>query len=476
MTYTSPDFYILLITAFILYNIFPKRIRWTVLLVSSCAFYVLVCAKKALILVFALTLVITWCFSLLIDAQRCKGSSAGIRRLTLAAGIAIPALVLLSSKAMEHITSLADIRTSYLLPLGLSFYTLQLIAYLADIYMGRAQAQRNFFRFTLFASFFPQVIQGPIPRYGELAPSLFEGHDYDDDRMMRGIHLILWGFFLKFMIADKAGVIVGTIDASPQAYPGLYTVLCTVFSAFMLYTDFLSCVTISRGVARLFGIELTDNFRRPFFSTSVRELWGRWHVTLGAWLRDYIYIPLGGSRKGRVRKYLNLAAAFFVSGIWHGMSLPYIVWGLLQVPFQILEDISGKFSGGVYRFTGRILRRLYVFVAFCFTYTIFRAPSLKDAFGSMVSVVRDFNPWIFFDGSLCRLGLNEREFGVLLLSLTALLLVSTAKEKGISIQKWFCAQRYAVKWAIYFVLIWSIWIFGTYGYGFDSSSFIYGGF
>lgn len=474
----APGFYILLLITFIIYYLSPKSIRWVVLLISSCVFYFLACSKIPLLMLFLLTLVSTYCFSLLIEKQRRESAktSEKRRRATLALGIFIPAVILLSSKGFEQIGILKDIRSTYLLPLGLSFYTLQIIAYLVDIYKGKTDAQKNFFKYALFISFFPQIIQGPIPRYSQLSDQLFDGHDYDDDRVMAGINLVIWGFFLKYMIADKAGVIVDTIDASPQTYRGFYVVLCSVMYSFHLYADFLSCVTISRGVARLFGIELTDNFRQPFFSTSVKELWGRWHVTLGTWLRDYIYIPLGGSRKGKVRRYINLFITFFISALWHGMSLNFIVWGLLQAVFQIIEDASGKFSQPFYRFTYRVIRRLYVFAVFCFTFTFFRMPGFKEALSDIGSVFTMPNPWIFFDGSIFRLGLNEREFGVLVFSLILLLAVSIVKEKNISIRKWFFAQSIPVKWAIYLVLIWSIWIFGTYGYGFDSASFIYGGF
>ena len=476
MSYVAPGFYALIIITLILYYLFPRKLRWILLLVSGGIFYYLACPKKALILLFGLTIGVTFCFSLIIEKQRLENRSDGIRKFTLASGIAFPALILLTSKALEQIPSLGNIRTSFLLPLGLSFYTLQIIAYLSDIYCGKTEAQKNFFKYALFISFFPQVIQGPIPRYKELAPQLFEGHDYDDEKFMQGINLILWGFFLKYMIADKAGVIVSTISENRQAYRGMYVVVCSVMYAFHLYGDFLSCVTISRGVARLFGITLSDNFRQPFLSTSVKELWARWHVTLGTWLRDYIYIPLGGNRKGKARKYLNLVITFFVSAIWHGMSLKFLVWGMLQVVFQILEEVSGRFSKSFYRFTSRVLRRVYVFAVFCFTFTFFRSESLKAALEDIASVFTHINPWILFDGSLYRLGLNEKEFAVLFLSLILLLLVSMFKEKRVSIQRWFFGQKLPVRWAIYLLMIWSIWICGTYGYGFDSSSFIYGGF
>lgn len=474
----APGFFILLLITFIIYYLSPKSIRWVVLLMSSCVFYCLACSGIPHLMLFLLTLVSTYFFSVTIEKQRRESGkiSGGKRRATLALGIFIPAIILFSSKTFEQIGNLKDIRTSYLLPLGLSFYTLQIIAYLVDIYNGKTEAQKNFFKYALFISFFPHIIQGPIPRYSQLKEQLFTGHDYDDDRVMAGINLIIWGFFLKYMIADKAGVIVSTIDASPQAYRGFYVVLCSVMYSFHLYADFLSCVTISRGVARLFGIELSDNFRQPFFSTSVKELWGRWHVTLGTWLRDYIYIPLGGSRKGKARRYLNLFITFLVSALWHGMSLKFIVWGLLQAVFQIIEDVSGRFSLSFYRFTSRVLRRLYVFAVFCFTFTFFRSPGFKEAVSAIGSVFTRPNPWIFFDGSLFRLGLNEREFAVLVFSLILLLAVSIVREKKVSIRKWFFAQSIPVKWAIYLLLIWSIWIFGTYGYGFDSASFIYGGF
>ncbi len=478
MSYASLEFYILLLAVLCLYYLAPKRLRWIALLTGSCAFYYFACPSKKLICVFLGTTAVTYACSRLIETQRLSGASARLRKITFGLSIAFVASILLLSKTLENIPSLSAFRSSFLLPLGLAFYSLMLIAYLTDVYRGTINAQKNFLKYLLFVSFFPHIIQGPIHRYDDLSKGLFDGNDFDEKNVMKGINLILWGFFLKLMIADKAGVVVHTIDASPEAYKGFYHAISGILYLFHLYADFLSCVTLSRGIAQLFGISLQNNFRQPFFSLSIKEMWVRWHMTLGTWLRDYIYFPLGGGRKGKFRKYFNLAVTFFVSGIWHGMSLKFICWGLMQVPLQWAEDVSGLFKKKPDRMSlpERLGHRIYAFLAMDLGVFIFKAPSLKVALSNAVSVFKDANPEILFDGSLLRLGLNEKEWFVLFLSLLALLVVGMIRERGISIQEWFLSRKLPTRWCMYFLMIWTMWIFGTYGYGFDSSAFIYGGF
>ena len=203
----------------------------------------------------------------------------------------------------------------WVIPMGLAFYTLQMLSYLIDIASGKINAEKNLARYALYISFFPQILQGPIPRWSELAPQLFEGHEIREKNLREGLQLVLWGFFLKWMIADKAAILVNTVFDRFPSYQGVYILIAGILYSLQLYTDFLACVTLSQGVAQLFGISLADNSHQPYFSRSIREFWRRWHISLSRWLKDYVYIPLGGSRRGTAQKYRNLLLTFLISGL-----------------------------------------------------------------------------------------------------------------------------------------------------------------
>ena len=289
-------------------------------------------------------------------------------------------------------------RKSYpwIVPVGMSFYTLQMISYLVDIFRGKIKAQRNLGKFALFVTFFPQVVQGPIPRYEQLGNQLYEGHPFEEKEFCKGLQLIVWGFFLKLMIADKASIVVNQVFDHWKAYQGCYVLVAGVLYSIQLYTDFLSCVCLSKGVAELFGIHLADNFRRPYLAESVKEFWGRWHISLSSWLRDYIYIPLGGIREGIAMVY------------------------------------------------------------------------------KMITV---YNPWIFFDDSLLRLGLSWKEWGMLGISLWVLCKVEQTQEKEVlDVRDRILRQPLALQWGFYLAAVAFIMVFGTYGFGFNAADFIYGGF
>lgn len=406
--------------------------------------------------------------------------------MVLAFGILISAAPLIVSKCGEFLFRSVIHRpvVNWIIPVGLSFYSMQVIAYLVDIYRGKSEPQKNIFKYGLFISFFPIVIQGPISRYDQLGEQLFQGHSYDNKRFMGGVQLIIWGFFLKYLIADKASVFVNAVFNNYSAYSGMFIFIAAVLYSIQLYTDFWSCVTMSQGVAELFGIEIIDNFNHPYFSTSIKEFWRRWHISLSSWLRDYVYIPLGGNRKGKLRKNINLVITFAVSGLWHGGSWRYLCWGLMHAGYQIAGDILNGPKNFIFnrislyegtrtrKFIETIITSFLVMIA----WIIFRAESLKAGLKMIISMFTKWNPWILFDNSLFRLGLSQKEFEVLFLAIILLIIVSALQEKGIKLREWFSKQNTAIRWIIYLCAIWSIWIFGTYGFGFNAADFIYGGF
>lgn len=483
MNYTAARYFLFVALTVVLYYVLPRKVRWTVLMISSGYFYYVVSDDRRQLLVFAMSIAISYFAGILMEKIRERNTWA---RIALGIGIIASAAPLIASKCGDFLTGSVMHRpmVPWIIPIGLSFYSMQMIAYLADIYKARITPQKNLLKYALFISFFPIIIQGPISRYDQLESQLFEGHSYDNERLMRGIQLILWGLFLKYLIADKASVVVDTVFDSYPKYAGFYILTAAVLYSIQLYADFLSCVTISQGVAGLYGIELTDNFSRPYFSTSVKEFWRRWHISLSGWLRDYIYIPLGGSRKGKIHKYGNLVITFAVSGLWHGGRWKYLFWGLMHAGYQIAGDL-------LYRPKDYILERLSLpqgskmrkaleMTATSFlvstAWIIFRASTLKTGVQMILSMFSTFNPWIFFNDSIFRLGLTQREFGVLSCSVLIFVTISLMQEKGIEVRGWFNRQNTAVRWAIYLCGFWCMWLFGTYGHSFNAADFIYGGF
>lgn len=372
----------------------------------------------------------------------------------------------------------------WIVPLGISFYTLQILSYLIDIYKGKIKAQKNFAKYILFILFFPQIIQGPIPRYEQLAEQIYEGHLFDESKFVKGFQLIVWGFFLKFMIADKSAIVVNTVFDSPEKYAGCYVLVAGILYSIELYADFLSCVTISQGVAKLFGIDLVNNFMQPYFSTSTKEFWRRWHISFSEWLRDYVYIPLGGSRKGKISQYSNLIITFAVSGVWHGSGYKYLFWGLLHAAYQIVGNVTFGVKEKIYDFlklskqsgARKMLQRMGCFFWVMLAWIIFRANSLKTGFQMIKNMFMIHNPWIFFNDKLFSLGLEWKEWGVLLISIIILIYVSSRRERGLHLSEIILSRSIYVRWLIYISIILSIMVFGTYGYGFNVQDFIYGGF
>ena len=371
-----------------------------------------------------------------------------------------------------------------IVPIGISFYTLQLISYNVDIFKGKINAEHNYLRFLLFVSFFPQIVQGPIPRYSQLSDQLYKGNKFDETKFVKGFLLILWGFFLKLCIADKAGIIVDRIFDNYPTYQGMYILIAGFLYSIQLYSDFLACTSLAQGVSGLFGIELIDNFKRPYFSTSIKDFWRRWHISLSSWLRDYIYIPLGGNRKGKIRKKVNILLTFIVSGIWHGAGYKYVFWGVLHGLYQVIGDLTQSVRNRLKKalridddsILSLVFKRVITFVLVMLAWIIFRAHSLKAGLSMIGSMITMKNPWIMTDNSLYSLGLSWKEVHMLVFCMILLLLTSIVQERGVIIRDSILKKNIMVRWIFYIGSIIFIMIFGTYGFGFDAQAFIYGGF
>ncbi len=479
MIYISLKYYALVLVALLLYYIFPVKKRWIVLLAGNIAFYA--AFYKTGWWIFLGTIIFSFAATIIMDKL-----SKGARKAVFVAGIlgvTLPWLVLKNSNFVVSELMGRD-PIEWIVPLGISFYTLQLIGYMADVYMERISPEKNIAKFTLFVSFFPQLIQGPIPRYGLLQHQLVDGNRFDEEKIVKGFQLVIWGFFLKLVIADKAAIIVNTVFDNYPAYSGAYIWLASVLYSIQLYADFLACTNLARGVSGLFGIELAKNFERPYFALSIKDFWRRWHISLSTWLRDYIYIPLGGNRKGKARKYINLIITFLISGLWHGAGFKFLVWGLIHAFYQIFGELTYDVREELYDICGikpdskkkKWIKLSGTFLLVNFAWIIFRANTLRKGIQLIINMVTEFNPWVLLNNRLFTLGLAWKEMVILGIGIYILHKVGDYQEEGRSVGDRIFVQPLLIRWGIYLTAIVGIILFGTYGFGFDAQDFIYGGF
>lgn len=487
ISFTSISFLLFILIGAVLYYIIPKKGQWIWLLFLGMFFYVVNAGKLTVFIAFSIGT--SWLYGYLLKGKKngkhYVGTKAG--KLGLFVVIAINVAVLVFLKVASSGTPIANRlqidRFAFLIPMGISFYTLQIIAYMVDVYKGKIEPEKNPFKYALFVSFFPQILQGPIPRYEQLAHQLYDGHKFDYEKVTFGLQLMIWGFFQKMVVADAAAIVVNRVFGEYETYKGLFVLFAGILYSIQLYADFAGCVCIAMGAAEVFGIQLADNFNHPYFSTSIKDFWRRWHISLSSWLRDYIYIPLGGNRKGTIRKYINLVLTFIVSGLWHGIGSHYIVWGLLHGFYQVAGEVlmpvrnwfvkvfkvdRNTFSHGLYK---QITTFFLVMVAWIF----FRADNVRMALIMLKNMVTTFNPWILFNDELYGLGLNPKESRVMFFGIFVIWVVSMLQEK-MNIRKELSKQSLVFRWIIIFAGIFSVLIFGIYGPGYDASEFIYGNF
>ncbi|WP_143962625.1 MBOAT family O-acyltransferase [Litoribacter populi] len=281
-------------------------------------------------------------------------------------------------------------RLNIILPVGISFYTFQTLSYTIDIYYKRLEPTKNLLAFMTFVSFFPQLVAGPIERASNLLPQFFRERKFSYENASQGLKMMLWGFFMKVAVADRLAIYVDDVFTSPETHSWLTLSVTTVFFAFQIYGDFAGYSLIAIGCAKLFDFELMTNFRRPYFATSFKSFWGRWHISLSTWFKDYVYIPLGGSRVSSQRSSFNLMATFIISGFWHGANWTFIVWGALHGFYQILEKhlIKGNVP--------KNLMMVIVFALTCLAWVFFRAPSVSEAFVVVSRILTGAGSGLYF--------------------------------------------------------------------------------
>lgn len=493
MLFNSISFLIFFPLVTLGYFIIPYKWRWIWLLIASYYFYMSWNPVYALLIATS-TFITYLCGVLLQSTERIEDEEKRIRlrKTWLILSLVINFSILFFYKyynflgdninrVMEHFA--INMQVPYfdvMLPVGISFYTFQAIGYTMDVYRRDIKAEMHLGKYALFISFFPQLVAGPIERSGNLLKQFYERHTFDLERAKRGFVLMLWGFFQKVVIADRVAILVNQVYGNYEAYAGFEIALATVLFSIQIYCDFAGYTYIAIGAAKIMGFELMQNFNTPYFAKSIKEFWRRWHISLSGWFKDYLYIPLGGSRCSRLKRYRNIMITFLVSGIWHGSGWNYIIWGGLHGMYQVVGDIIAPFRQRVAqlfglnkeKFSYKCLQVLTTFILVDFAWIFFRTADSASALGIIKQMFSSFNPWIFFDQSLYQLGLDQKDFGVMMISIILMIAVELVG-KHYDFEEAIAKEHCVFTWAVFMAIILGILIFGVYGPGYAASQFIY---
>lgn len=514
MSFISYTFIIFLFVTIAVYFILPLRIRFLVLLAASLYFYRTAGWPK---LIFLLTAcIVTWGCGLAVGFLRNSGKTDASKKdavgedrrtaalVVLLAGLVILLCMLVYAKTGNLlVNAFADIllgrglTPSVIVPLGISYYTLAAIGYLADVYWKKDEPEKNPLKLLLYLCYFPQILQGPIPKHRVLGSQLSEGHRFDYNRMCFGLQRALWGYFKKLVIADRLAMMVNQVFNHYLNYSGFVFLFGLAGAVFQLYADFSGCVDIALGISEVFGITLEENFRRPFYSTSAAEFWRRWHISLGTWFKDYVYMPLstapwlvklgkffkahfGRSAARNVMTTIPLLAVWILTGLWHGTGWDYLVWGLYWGGIIILSTWLAPQYKKLNRKLGLndklgwwvTLRRFRTFV-------IYMVGRLLTLPGNLLTSrwigrkILTWNPWVLFDGTFFKLGWDFKDAWVAIIALMILWRVSSIQEKGVHIRETIAKWPLPIRWAFYYGAVLAVLIFGIYGSGAGASAFVY---
>lgn len=368
-----------------------------------------------------------------------------------------------------------------LLPVGISFYIFQALGYTMDVYRGKTKATKNLFRYMLFVSFFPQLVAGPIERSTNLLKQFDEKHTFDVDRIREGLITMLWGLFMKIMIADNLAVYIDAVYENYPAYTGIEIVLATMMFAFQIYCDFGGYTYLAIGSAKVLGFSLMENFNAPYQATSVKDFWRRWHISLTGWFTDYLYIPLGGNRKGKVRKYINTFIVFFVSGLWHGASWSYVAWGAINGIYLIVQDSTITLREKIKvlckvkedRFSYRLGCGLLTFALVDFSWLFFRAKGIGNALAILKQIIFAMQFEKLFGLAVLRMGYSMQQLVALIVAMILLFAFDVLKNKKGNVFQFVLEQGMLFRWFVYIGLLFMIMVYGAYGLDYTQTEFIY---
>ena len=499
-----------------MYFVVPKRYQWLVLLAFSCVYYYL--NSGSLLIILIGESIFTFIIGRILfsinkkiknsDDKLIKQQLKNRNRWVLLLGVVVILGVLIVIKysnfiidIINHIIS-GNIRfVDFILPLGISFYTLQAISYLVDIYRNKIEACDNILHFLLYMVYFPQIIQGPIPRYNRLFKQLVTSHDYDYDRVTKGLQLMLYGIGKKVIIADRIAIAVNHLFENYNDYHGIYILFGAICYSVQIYADFSGGIDAIRGISEVFGIELDQNFRQPYFSKSIEEFWRRWHISLGSFMKDYVFYPLSlskginkiskSARKHfgnyfgkRIGSCIAMFIVYLLVGLWHGADWKYVVYGLWNALFIMngimFEDFNKRLLN-LFKIKDdnklfNIFRMIRTFLI-CSVGRIFsRAGNLSVALVMFKSLFIRLFDFKIDQELLISLGLDYKNWILLIVMFAIVIFIDYLKEKQIDVRESIASKPIIFRWVIYYILIISILLFGLYGGGYDASTFIYGRF
>ena len=534
MALNSLTFLAFLAVVVLVYYIVPKKIQWVVLLIASYGFY-LSSGLDHVIYIIATTLFTYGAGRLMQsfrDKQKKEIAAMGditkeqkrelkkvvakkvrmVQVITVLVNLGVLAYVKYLNFFIEGINNVFSLfawdasmpMINVIVPLGLSYYTFNTIGYIVDVGRGKHPAEKHIGKYALFVSFFPSIVQGPLFRFGDVGMQLQQTHKFDYNNVKYGAQLIMWGFFKKLVIADRLAPITRTVfSADFTNYNGSQIFFGVLAYSFQIYGDFSGGTDITRGAAQMLGIELPVNFERPFFATSMADFWRRWHASLGAWMREFVFFPVmlckpvtALSKTFRKKfgphaaKIVPSVAApfvvFFLIGIWHGLSWQYITNGLYNailisstVALTPLYQKLGKFLRvNTESFSFRLFQILRTFTLLCISRIIVKAPSLGEAFRMIKAMFTSFDPdfLLGLDGEIYTYGVDEKGLWVVFFAVMILLVVGILQENGMKIRETVSQQGFIFRWAIFLGLLAVILVFGAYGPAYDASAFIYGRF
>ncbi len=497
MSFSSVQFFIFFPIVTVAYFLLPHRYRWVLLLTVSCFFYMFFVPKYIFILLG--TIVVDYIAGILIEGAPSLRTRKIYLLLSIISNLGVLVFFKYYAFLGANINGLAELlhwnyslpALNILLPIGLSFHTFQAMSYTIEVYRGKQKAERHLGIYALYVMFYPQLVAGPIERPQNMLHQFHERHIFDRQQVASGLGLMLTGLFKKIVIADQLAIVVNRVFADPAAYTGIPLLIASIFFTVQIYCDFSGYSEIAVGAARVMGFKLMTNFNRPYLAKNMAEFWQRWHISLSSWFRDYVYIPLGGNRYGRLRKCLNILVVFLLSGLWHGAAWTFIVWGALHGLYRVTSEYSitlrAKLSAlfKTHRFTGwhTAFARMYTLILVSVAFIFFRAASLKEALfivthlftGSalLFRQVIESGGRSMFSGTFLGyfLGVDRTKFMVIVL-LVFLLPVLESTYRLTADQTVYVAPTWSRlrRWALYYGLLIAL---GALGVFVTTSSFIY---
>ncbi len=480
MSITSAGYFIFVTGLVALYYLVPKQYQKWILLSGSYGFYAV---AGPLYLPFILITTISAYFAA--KTHKYMG-------FTIVLNIGILSMI-------KSFASIGGNLSDAFIPLGISFYTLQVISYVIDVHYKKIEPEYNFWNFALYVSFFPQLVQGPINRYGDIAPTLLAEHKFSKDNFLFGTQRIIWGIFKKLVIADRIGIAVDIITGQPETYRGFYVFVGMMCYAVELYSNFTGGIDIAIGTAQLFGITMKENFNRPFFAKSIKDFWRRWHISMGTWFTEYVFYPVSvwkpmlklskfsrkhfGKKIGkRIPVYLSTIVVWSATGLWHGFGWNFLAWGWANCFVMIVsQELTGfyRWFHGKWNVAHTNWFRFFQVVRTILLMSLLRTfdcyHGVMGTFSMWKSLLFDWNMKTVITGGLLELGLQISDFVVLLGGITLMALVGLKQRKE-HVRVWIGRMSPVVQFFIWYGLFFGILLFGIYGIGYEESQFIYNQF